>query len=708
MIYNRLMQKITDPNKQFFSGFSAPDIEQIERALAIVGLIPDDPHYHRPKGIDVAAILMDFNIDLKIILAAILSDPRLANLNPQPDITQQFGETVAALVKDVNWLNKLTVYSPKVTRQPNQAEILRRMLLSMTQDVRAVLIKLAYRVRRLRNLAKESYEVRHFISLETLDIYAPIANRLGIHQLKWELEDMAFRYLEPQAYLQIAKSLANSRAQRKNYIDGFIALLQKTLAEETIKAEVYGRPKHFYSIWKKMQRKQLDIEELYDLLAVRVTVDSLTNCYAVLGIVHGLWQYIPKEFDDYIANPKENGYQSLHTVLIDAQGNRIEVQIRTSDMHNFAELGVAAHWSYKEGGKHNAAIERSIASLRKLLEEKDNDEVLVEDFRNELFYDRVYVLTPAGKLIDLVRGSTPLDFAYAVHTEIGHRCRGAKINGRIIPLTYTLKSGDRVEILTAKTGGPNHNWIDPNLGYLKSSRAISKVKSWFKNQNQAQNIATGKAILDKEIQRLGLKTVNVDELAKHFKQSNTDALLEAISRSDINNRQLSAYFKIPELEAPSPKVKPKKPVAKSVVYVDGINNVLTTFAQCCNPVQDDDIIGYISHKKGITVHRKSCKNILTLGPDKQAQLIAVKWGEKRTSHSVPIVIQAFSAQNLLNEVTQILAQAKIYISNAALDTHPDFSAILNLTLQIENTHQLSQVLNKINHLPNIVDVKRKI
>lgn len=708
MVYNRLMQKITDPNKQLFSGFSAPDIEQIERALAIVGLIPDDLHYHRPKGIDVAAILMDFNIDLKTILAAILSDPRLADLNPQPDITQQFGETVAALVKDVNWLNKLTVYSPEVARQPNQAETLRRMLLSMTQDVRAVLIKLAYRVRRLRNLAKESYEVRHFISLETLDIYAPIANRLGIHQLKWELEDMAFRYLEPQAYIQIAKSLANSRPQRENCINGFIALLQKTLAEETISAEVYGRPKHLYSIWKKMQRKQLDIEELYDLLAVRVMVDSLANCYAVLGIVHWLWQYIPKEFDDYIANPKENGYQSLHTVILDAQGNRIEVQIRTSDMHNFAELGVAAHWSYKEGGKHNAAIERSIASLRKLLEEKDNDEALVEDFRNELFYDRVYVLTPAGKLIDLVRGSTPLDFAYAVHTEIGHRCRGAKINGRIIPLTYTLKSGDQVEILTAKTGGPNHNWIDPNLGYLKSSRAISKVKSWFKNQNQAQNIATGKAILDKEIQRLGLKTVNLDELAKHFKQSNTDALLEAIGRSDINNRQLSAYFKIPELEAPSPKVKPKKPLAKSVVYVDGINNVLTSFAQCCNPVQDDDIIGYISHKKGITVHRKSCKNILTLGPDKQVQLIAVKWGEKKSSHSVPIVIQACSAQNLLNDVTQILAQAKIHISNAALDTHPDFSAILNLTIQIENTHQLSQVLNKINQLPNIVDVKRKI
>ena len=356
------MQKNTAPNKLLFSGFSAPDLEQINRALAIVAQIPDDPHYPRPQGIDVAGILMDFNIDLKTLLAAILSDPRLASLETKPDIAKEFGATVATLVKDVNWLNKLTVYTPEMASQPNQTETLRRMLLSMTQDVRAVLIKLAYRVQRLRNLHRESYDVRRFISQETLDIYAPIANRLGIHQFKWELEDLAFRYLEPQAYRRIAKSLSDNRAQRENCINDFIALLQKTLADENIQAEIYGRPKHILSIWKKMQRKQLGIEELYDLLAVRVIVDNLTNCYAVLGVVHSHWQTIPKEFDDYIANPKENGYQSLHTVIIDAGGNRIEVQIRTREMHDFAELGVAAHWSYKEGGKHNAAIEK--ASLR--------------------------------------------------------------------------------------------------------------------------------------------------------------------------------------------------------------------------------------------------------------------------------------------------------------------------------------------------------
>ena len=333
------MQKNTEPNKHLFSGFSDADTEQINRALAIVAQIPEDPHYFRPKGVEVAAILMDFNIDLKTILAAILSDPRLANLNPKPNIKDQFGKKVAAL-------------------------------LSMTQDVRAVLIKLAYRVQRLKVLPKDSYELRRFIAQETLDIYAPIANRMGIHQLKWELEDMAFRYLKPQSYRRIAKSLTDNRVQRENCINNFIALLHKKLAEEGISADIYGRPKHIYSIWKKMRRKQLDIDELYDLLAVRVIVDNLTACYATLGVVHSLWQTIPKEFDDYIANPKENGYQSLHTVIIDQEGNRIEVQIRTQQMHDFAELGVAAHWSYKEGGKHDTAIEKNIASLRKLLDEK--------------------------------------------------------------------------------------------------------------------------------------------------------------------------------------------------------------------------------------------------------------------------------------------------------------------------------------------------
>ncbi|CAG7856688.1 partial GTP pyrophosphokinase, partial [biofilm metagenome] len=587
-----------------FNFYPDEDNAKIQRALAIIAQIPEPTPYLRPKGIEVAAILMDFKVDVETILAAILSDLRLEQLMPKPDIAKEFGDKVATLVKEIIWLNKLAVYSIDMTHQPNQTETLRRMLLSMTHDVRAVLIKLAYRIKRLRMLSKESDEVRHFIAQETLDIYAPIANRLGVHQFKWELEDMAFRYLEPDIYIQVAKSLAAKRVHRAACIEHFIHALKQQFQDEGINAEIYGRPKHIFSIWKKMQRKQLDIDELYDLLAVRVIVDNLAECYGVLGIVHGNWQTIPKEFDDYIANPKENGYQSLHTVVLDEQGNRIEVQIRTQEMHEFAEMGVAAHWSYKEGGKHNVAMEKSIASLRKLLKEKDNVVNLTEDFRSELFQDRVYVLTPAGKLIDLVKGATPLDFAYAIHTEIGHGCRGAKVNGRICPLTYTLKSGEQVEILTSKEIKPNRNWIDPNLGYLKSAHAIGKVKSWFRHQQRDENIAVGKVILDKEVQRLGLKSINVKDIALHFKCPDNDHLLEAIGRNDINSRQLAAYFKIPELEAHFPTAIRKKPESKSVVTVEGIDNVLTNFAQCCSPMLDDEIIGYITHRRGITVHRQ--------------------------------------------------------------------------------------------------------
>jgi GTP pyrophosphokinase len=395
---------------------------------------------------------------------------------------------------------------------------------------------------------------------------------------------------------------------------------------------------------------------------------------------------------------------------VDAQGNRIEVQIRTQDMHDFAELGLAAHWSYKEGGKQNPILEKNIPPPRKLLEENPDDS-LADSFKSELFHDRVYILTPKGKLVDLVKGSTPLDFAYAIHSDICHRCRGAKVNGRIVPLTYKLKSGERVEILTTKIGDPNHNWIDPHLGYLKSSRAISKVKSWFKNQQQADNIATGKNILDKELQHLGLKSANLTELAKHFHQPDNDKLLEAIGLNDINQRQLAGFFKIPELQATAlPLTKPKIPAAppKAVVAVDGIDNVLTSFALCCKPVQGDAIIGYISHHKGITVHRQDCDNIRHLAPEKQPQLVAVAWTQQKSRFDVPISINAFNGQNLLTNVSQILTHAKIHISNAVLNTHSDFSATLELTIQVENINQLSQVLSKIGQLPHIIDVKRKI
>jgi len=699
--------------QNLFPGFSAEDNLQIGKALAILEQathqISQQISCFRPNGIEVAKVLTAVHMDLDGLLAALLSDSRLAGQLPEAVIKEQFGPAVASLVKDVLWLNKVNIYTIEMANQPNQAEILRRMLLAMTHDVRAVLIKLAYRIQRLRNLAAEEEQIRRFIARETLDIYAPLANRLGISQFKWELEDLAFRYLEPEHYFFIAESLAENREQREASIQAFLDKLTQKLTAEGIKAKVYGRPKHIYSIWCKMQQKHRNIDELYDLLAVRVIVADLSSCYTVLGLTHSLWQYIPKEFDDYIANPKENGYQSLHTVVLDEQGNRIEVQIRTQSMHEFAELGVAAHWRYKEGRKFNAATEKNIASLRQLLEDREGGENLIESFHTELFSDRVFVLTPGGKLVDLIRGATPLDFAYAIHTEIGHSCRGAKVNGQIKPLTYKLRSGEQIEIIAVKNGQPNHNWLDPSLGYLKTPRAISKVKSWFKQQKITENVASGKQLLDKECKRLGLKTIDLPDLLKHFKMPDADHFYEALGRGDINNRQLAAGLKIPELEPVRLKLVTPVTTSKAMVTVAGIDNVVTTLAHCCTPLNGDEIVGFISHKRGITIHRLDCENIRNLLPEQRPQLINAEWaGFHAARFTVPVIIHAYNAQNLLSDVSQLLAAAKVHISDASLKTHDDLSAILNLSIQIENTQQLSLVLSRISQLPNILEVRRKV
>lgn len=706
------MTDATAEIQDLFPGFSTEDSLRIGQALSVVQQasqhIAGKNDYFRPTGIEVAQVLMNVHMDVDVILATLLSDSRLIGIVSIADIKNRFGEKISALVKDVLWLNKLNIYSLEMANQPNQSEILRRMLLSMTHDVRAVLIKLAYRIQRLRNLDSEDEDIRRFISQETLDIYAPLANRLGISQFKWELEDLAFRFLDPDNYFFIAKSLADKRIEREACIQAFTENLRQKLLNEGIDAKVYGRPKHIYSIWCKMGRKHRKVDELYDLLGVRVIVDNLSACYTVLGLAHSGWQYIPKEFDDYIANPKPNGYQSLHTVVLDEQGNRIEIQIRTDSMHEFAELGVAAHWSYKEGGQFDDAAQKSIASLRQFLEEKDSNDNLIERFRTELFSDRVFVLTPAGKLMDLIKGATPLDFAYAIHTEIGHSCRGAKVNGQIKPLTYKLCSGEQIEIITSKDARPNHNWLDSNLGYLKTPRAISKVKSWFKQQMLTENISVGKHLLDKESKRLGLKILDIPELLKHFKMADTDHLYEALGRGDINNRQLAAALKIPELDTHHVKTAAVPASPKSVVTVAGIDNVVTTLALCCNPVNGDEIVAFISHKRGITIHRNDCENIVHLPIDQRAQIIEAEWSGKQTvRHNVPIVIHAFNAQNLLSDVSQLLAGSKVHISSATLKTHDDLSAILTLSIMIENTAQLSLILAKISQLPNIMEVKRK-
>jgi GTP pyrophosphokinase len=606
-----------------YQRFSTQESDLIRHAIALVDS-RDNNESCRPRGLDVALILLKLNVDIETTLAAILSDSRLSDYSLEP----AFGPLVASLVKNVKQLNSINIYTDSIANQAAQVEILRRMLLSTADDIRALLIKLAYRLARLKNLAQEEQQMRHFIAQETLDLYTPIANRLGIGQLKWALEDYAFRYLEPENYLFVARQLENKRIHREECIDSFVEKLKAVVATSKMPVEIKGRPKHIYSIWQKMQRKNLTIEELYDLLAVRVVVSGISQCYEVLGIVHQLWTSIPKEFDDYIANPKTNGYQSLHTVIIDAEKNRIEIQIRTREMHDFAELGVAAHWRYKEGSKQNLATEKSIASLRQLLEEKDGD-TLLANFRTELFTDRVYVLTPAGKLIDLIKGATPLDFAYAIHTDVGHRCRGTKVNGRIVPLTYQLKTGEQVEILTVNDIAPNSNWVDPNLAYLKTPRAINKVKAWLKLQGKDKHYLLGQQLLDKEVSRLGLKNDFQSKLLHHFKLSNIDKLYIALGRNIISSRQLN--YALIEAEGKKKPAKTRKITQTKAhileITVDGKDNILTHFAQCCHPLPGDELTGFISHSNGIAIHKKDCENIISLSDKQKQQLVAVSLKE---------------------------------------------------------------------------------
>ena len=698
--------------KQLTKGFKDEDSKKISQAFAIVQRVKQgQPGI--PRGIDVAVLLTKLGVDASTLQAALLSGADLSDIISDSDITVNFGETVANLVHNVNKLNAFNDYSEKVITEPIQAENLRRMLLAMVDDVRAVLIKLAYRTERLRILAKQSYEVRKYIARETMDIYAPLANRLGVGQLKWELEDLAFRYLDPQNYKRLAKSLAQNRVAREEYIVDFVNQLSTVLKKEGIKAEVYGRPKHIYSIWRKMQKKQVDFNDLYDLRAVRVLVKKIPTCYAALGAVHSLWQYVPKEFDDYIANPKQNGYQSLHTVVIGPQGAMIEIQIRTHKMHDFSELGVAAHWRYKEGGKQDTAVEKSIASLRSLLDEKEGS-ALLEDFHTDLYADRIFVLTPQGELKDLIKGATPLDFAYSIHTEIGHRCRGAKVDGRIVPLSYQLKSGEQIEILTTRVGQPSRSWLNTHLGYLKSSHARSKVRHWFKQQDHDKNLREGKAILDKEKQRLGLTTIDLDKLQEHFHLSSTKDVLIGIGRAEISLNQLAAAletsdWRINELA----KLKPIRTTAKKSdsesITVQGIGNLLTNFSQCCNPVAGDPIIGFITLGKGISIHRRDCTNILQLPEDKKNRLIEVSWGKEPQASEVTIQIDAFDRQNLLSDIIQTLANSHINILEAKTNVNKkDQSVQLMLSLEIQNITQLSQLMDKIGELHNVLEVRRII
>ena len=671
-----------------------------------------DVESEMPSSLDVAILLSQLSADETMMIVCLLSDSRLRNDDFYNVINDEFGEDILHMVLGIE---KLHGFKANNTDSHEQSERLRRMLLAMVDDVRVVLIKLAYRVQRLRELANADEVTQKAIASESLEIFSPIANRLGIGQLKWELEDLSFRYLQPETYKRIAKMLEEKRGERETYINQVVTEINSLLKGSNIDANVYGRPKHIYSIWNKMRHKDKQFTELFDVRAIRVTVNTLTECYTALGLIHGHWHHIAKEFDDYIANTKENGYQSLHTAVYGPEGKPVEIQIRTSAMHEFAEYGVAAHWRYKERSDQDDVLEKTIHSIRKLLETADGEEEeLLDSFKTELFSDRVFVLSPEGKVIDLPQGATPLDFAYSIHTEVGHKCRGAKVNGKIVPLTTVLENGMQVEILTTNNSAPSRDWLNPNLGYIASNRTRSKIKTWFKQQDYAQNVIDGKATIDRELKRMHVLNYDIDKSIKHFKVQTEEEWQAKVGRGDITTGQL--MFGLNQIYSDK-TVKPipnkSKPTvnkgSNQSITVSGVGNLLTTFASCCKPVPGDEIIGFIKLGKGVSVHRQDCINILNLEHDKQEKLISVEWANNdHQIFEISLVIQAIDRTGLLKDITNILSDLKINVLAIQTLSNKDTQmADIKIVLEVQDLQQLQKVSDKIMQLSNVLKVYRK-
>jgi len=671
----------------------------------------DQPDNGRPRSVDVARRVLEMGSDSDTVVATLLSDPGLRGVLDDKRIEAEFGSKIARLTQGVNQLNSLKEGTQAQIDSPQQAENLRRLLMAIISDVCVMLIKLCYRVERLRLLKYLAYEQRRWVAQETLDIYAPLANRLGMGLLKWELEDLAFRALEPQSYKRIAKLLEEKRSEREAFIEQFKSRLRQLLADQDLTVSVEGRVKHIVSIWRKMQRKNLEFHELFDVRAVRILVDSVADCYAVLGVVHTTWQHIPSEFDDYVANPKNNGYQSLHTAVVDEDGKVVEVQIRTYEMHENSELGVASHWRYKEGAKLDQRMESNIAQMRDLLqgsEEEVSD--AISEISTELSSDRVYVFTPRGQIIDIPQGGTPLDFAYSIHSEVGHRCRGAKVNGRIVNLTTVLQTGDEVEILTTKESRPSRDWMNRNLGFIKSAGTRSKVRNWFNHQDFEQNLLDGKSIYDRILSKYSIHNANLKQLVAHFKRKETDQFFADIGRGLITSAQILGFLQSTPEQDPFKKIKKESnsPTSKDDVSVQGVGNLMTQFARCCKPVPGDEIIGFITINSGISIHKRSCSNILSLPEAKRQRLIEVEWGHQNDSvYPVELSMTAYQRTGLMQDISTILANLKINLLDINSSTNKvEQMVYTNMTMEIRSVDELVVIIDKLSQLPNVQDVRR--
>lgn len=675
-------------------------------------------------GLEMAEILADLKLDQDSLIAAIVYRAVREGKATLESATEHFGPVVAKLIEGVLRMaaisESLNPRKSMVLGSQTQVDNLRRMLVAMVDDVRVALIKLAERTCAIRAVKNATEERRNRVAREVADIYAPLAHRLGIGHIKWELEDLSFRYLEPQQYKQIATLLHERRLDREQYIADVMRQLRDELTATGIKSDLSGRAKHIYSIWRKMQRKGLEFSQIYDVRAVRVLVPEMRDCYTALGIVHTLWRHIPREFDDYIANPKENGYRSLHTAVIGPEGKVLEVQIRTHAMHEEAELGVCAHWRYKGTDVKSASnhYEEKISWLRQVLEwheELGDIGGLADQLRVDIEPDRVYVFTPDGHAIDLPKGATPLDFAYRVHTEIGHNCRGAKINGRIVPLNYQLQTGEQVEIITGKQGSPSRDWLNPNLGYVNTSRARAKIVHWFKFQARDQNVAAGKAMVERELSRLALPPVDFNILAEKVNYKGAEDMLAALGAGDL--RLAHVMHAAQQLVEPDkgldtldllPRKPTNKPGKRGDVQIQGVGNLLTQIAGCCQPVPGDAIVGYITLGRGVTIHRQDCANALQLASREPERTIQVSWGPVPVqTYPVDIVIKAFDRSGLLRDVSQILLNERINV--LAVNTRSnreENTANMLLTIEIPGLDALGRLLGRISQLPNIIEARR--
>ncbi len=730
--------------------YSSADHELVRRAYRVA----EQAHQGQTRAsgepyishcLAVASILAELCVPPAVISAGLLHDTVEDTDVTLKEIKRDFGDEIELLVDGVTKLTQL----PRVSRGDQHSneqeeeekireialrrglldpdfevdqltrsrrydaasETLRKTFLAMGEDIRVVLIKLADRLHNMRTLGHLPEDKRKRIAQQTMDIFAPLANRLGIWQIKWELEDLAFRYLQTEIYKEIAENLAARRADREQEMNYVISSLQSGLSMEGINADITGRPKHIYSIYKKMHRKGVPFEMVFDVRGVRIIVPNIPTCYSTLGVIHTHWRPIPDEFDDYIAAPKDNFYQSLHTAVVFEDGNTLEIQIRTPEMHQGAEYGIASHWRYKEGVDRDEDYERRIVWLRSLMEwRQDVSDAgeFVDGLKSDVFEDRVYLFTPRGDIIDLPAGSTPIDFAYHVHTDVGHRCRGAKVNGKLVSLDYQLKTGEKIRILTAKRGGPSLDWLNPNLGLVKTQRARSKIRRWFKVQAREKNINQGKTLLEKELRRLGLTQLNIEKLAKEFDFRSVEDLYEAIGNGDISIGRIVNHLTVPEVESNEFELiaRPSTDVATTAtdsVVILGLRGLLTNFGRCCNPAPGDDIVGYITRGRGATIHRQDCPNIMRI-KDRE-RLVKVSWGEAMNTYPVPVQMKAYDRDGLMRDISTLIAEEGINMGNVRVDVNNNL-AIFEMVLEVRDLAQLSKVLDRLENLANVLEARR--